>query len=57
MSTNETEAKAMTKPAVVQHLAESAKLSKKQVGQFFDALIALIKQELGKKGPGVKSPD
>ena len=56
---NKTEGKAngktrpMTKSAVVQHLADAAKLSKKQVSEVFDALTALIKQQLGKKGPGV----
>ena len=56
---NKTEGKAngktrpMTKSAVVQHLADATKLSKKQVSEVFDALTALIKQQLGKKGPGV----
>ena len=45
--------KPMTKSAVVQHLAERTKLSRKQVGEVFEALTDLIKQQLGKKGPGV----
>ena len=43
----------LTKSAVVQHLADATKLSKKQVTEVFDALTALIKQQLGKKGPGM----
>ncbi len=52
---NKTENKVrpMTKSAVVQNLAEATKLSKKQVSEIFDALTALIKAQLGKKGPGV----
>ena|SRR5215467_15924637 len=52
---NKTDGKSrpMTKSAVVQHLAEATKLSKKQVSEVFDALTALIKAQLGKKGPGV----
>jgi nucleoid DNA-binding protein len=45
--------KPMTKSAVYQQLAESTKLPRKQVSEVFDALTALIKRELGKKGPGV----
>jgi nucleoid DNA-binding protein len=45
--------KPMTKSAVHQQLAESTKLTRKQVSEVFDALTALIKRELGKKGPGV----
>ena len=56
---NKTEGKAngktrpMTKSAVVQHLADTTKQSKKQVNDVFDSLTALIKQQLGKKGPGM----
>jgi nucleoid DNA-binding protein len=49
----ENKSKAMTKSAVVQHLATETKLSKKQVLDVFDKLSALIKKQLGKKGPGV----
>jgi nucleoid DNA-binding protein len=45
--------KPMTKSAVYQQLADSTKLTRKQVAEVFDALTALIKRELGKKGPGV----
>src|SRR5262249_41860461 len=54
MAENQTgKAKAMTKSAVVQQLATETKLSKKQVLDVFDKLTALIKGQLGKKGPGV----
>jgi nucleoid DNA-binding protein len=46
-------AKPMSKSAVYQKLAEDTGLSRKQVGQLFDALSGLIKSQLGKKGPGV----
>ena len=45
--------KALSKSAVYQALADKTSLSKKQVAEFFDALAGLIKNELGKKGPGV----
>jgi nucleoid DNA-binding protein len=44
--------KKMTKTALYQELATATKLSKKQVAELFDALSAVIKKELGKKGPG-----
>ena len=46
-------AKAATKSATYQHLAEVTGLSRKQVAGFFDELANLIKKEVGKKGPGV----
>ena len=46
-------AKPMPKSGVYQELATATGLGKKEVGQVFDALLALIKRELGKKGPGV----
>jgi nucleoid DNA-binding protein len=46
-------AKAATKTATFQKLADSTGLTKKQVASFFDELSNLIKSELGKKGPGV----
>jgi nucleoid DNA-binding protein len=46
-------AKAATKSAVFDSLATSTSLSKKQIGTVFDALVELIKKEVGKKGPGV----
>jgi len=49
----ENKAKAATKTATFQKLAEATGANKKQVAEFFDALSDLIKQELGKKGPGV----
>ena len=45
--------KSMTKSALFQKLAEEANLTRKDVAAVFDALTALIKGELGKKGPGV----
>jgi len=45
--------KAMTKSAVYQEIVESTGLTKKQVGEVFDALSKLLKRELGKKGPGM----
>jgi nucleoid DNA-binding protein len=50
---NASKAKAMTKSAVYNELAQSANVSRKQVAEVFDALAKLIKRELGKKGPGV----
>jgi nucleoid DNA-binding protein len=49
---NASKAKAMTKSALFQKIAESTNLSRKQVGEVFDALAKLVSQELGKKGPG-----
>jgi nucleoid DNA-binding protein len=45
-------AKAMTKTAMQQHLADKTGLTRKQVAEFLDALVGLIEQEIGKKGPG-----
>jgi nucleoid DNA-binding protein len=46
-------AKPATKSATYQKLAETTGLTRKQVAQFFDELTKLIKNELGKKGPGI----
>jgi nucleoid DNA-binding protein len=45
--------KSMTKSALYQELAKNTDLTRKQVSDVFDALTALLKRELGKKGPGV----
>jgi hypothetical protein len=45
--------KALSKSAIHQAISESTNLTKKQVGEFFDALSKLAQRELGKKGPGV----
>ena len=45
--------KPMTKSAVYQALAEKTDLPRKKVVEVFDALAALIQQEIGKKGAGV----
>jgi nucleoid DNA-binding protein len=42
-----------TKSATFQKMAEATSMTKKQVATFFDALSDLIKNEVGKKGPGV----
>ena len=44
--------KRLTKAQVVSNLAEKTGLTKKQVGEFFEALRELMKGELGKRGPG-----
>ena len=46
-------AKPATKSATFQRIAEATSMSRKQVATFFDELGKLIKNELGKKGPGV----
>jgi nucleoid DNA-binding protein len=57
MAENKTEKAAKVKPATksatFQKLAEATGMTRKQVSAFFDELSQLIKQELGKKGPGV----
>jgi len=50
---NNGKAKSMTKSAIYQEVATSTGLSKKQVGDVFEALTNLIKRQLGKKGPGI----
>ncbi len=45
--------KPMTKSEVLNSLAESSGLTKKQVAGLFDSLGGLIGQNLSKKGPGV----
>ena len=45
--------KALTKSAIFQELATATNLTKKQVGEVFDALTALIKKQLSRKGAGV----
>lgn len=44
--------KAMTKAAILQEIASATELTRKQTGEIFDALTELVKQQLGKKGPG-----
>lgn len=44
-------AKKMTKASVLGELAEKTGLSRKQVGEVFEALRGLMKRELGKRGP------
>lgn len=45
--------KPMTKSAIIAKLADHTKLSKKDITGVFDALEALVKEELGKKGSGI----
>lgn len=45
--------KALTKSALFQELATATGLTKKQIGEVFDALTEVIKKQLGKKGPGL----
>ena len=47
----ETPAKKLTKAQVLGELAEKTGLSRKQIGEVFDALRALMKTQLGKRGP------
>jgi len=45
-------AKPMSKSQVFAALCEKTELSKKQITAVFDALTALMKAQVGKKGPG-----
>ncbi len=45
--------KSATKNQILTHLAESTNLSKKEVEGVLQSLEGMIKQEVGKKGPGV----
>jgi nucleoid DNA-binding protein len=53
MAENNTKARAATKTAMFQALAESTGLSRKQVAGFFDEFANYLRHELGKKGPGI----
>jgi nucleoid DNA-binding protein len=46
-------AKPSTKSEILNSIATSTELSRKQVASVFDALSGLIEQSVGKKGPGV----
>jgi nucleoid DNA-binding protein len=50
---SEKKAKSRTKAEIYAALAESSGLTKKQIAGVFDGLSSLIKNELGKKGPGL----
>jgi nucleoid DNA-binding protein len=45
--------KAATKSAMYDHLSKQTGLARKQVANVFDELTNYIKQEVGKKGPGI----
>ena len=55
MAENKASSKArpLSKSTVLQELATSTGLSRKQVAHVFDELSAMIRSQLGKKGPGV----
>lgn len=48
-----TTTKPATKSAMFQALADATELTRKQIASVFDELNAYIKDQLGKKGPGV----
>ena len=45
--------KGRTKSEMFKHLAEATNLSRKQIAAVFDGLAQIIKDDLGKKGPGI----
>lgn len=45
--------KARTKSALLSEIAEAIEISRKDVSAVFDAMGAIMKHDLGKKGPGV----
>ncbi|MGL4460975.1 MAG: HU family DNA-binding protein [Planctomycetia bacterium] len=45
--------KALTKTQIFSELSETTGLTKKQIESVFDSLEAVIKANIGKKGPGV----
>ncbi len=51
--TGKKSAKGRTKSDTFKHVAETTNLSRKQVAAVFDTLIEIVKEDLGKKGPGV----
>jgi nucleoid DNA-binding protein len=52
-ASSEKKAKSRTKAEIFAKLADSSGLSKKQISTVFDSLSDLIKNDLGKKGPGL----
>ena len=42
----------MTKAAIMGELADKTGMTKKQVGAVLEALLGVIKRELGRRGPG-----
>ncbi|MFW6125184.1 MAG: HU family DNA-binding protein [Pirellulales bacterium] len=53
MAATTNQKKPRTKGQVLTALAEETGLSKKDVASVFDAMAGLIKEDLGKRGPGV----
>jgi len=52
-ATGEKKSKQRSKAEIYTKLAETSGLSKKQIASVFDSLSELIKNDLGKKGPGL----
>jgi hypothetical protein len=52
-ATGEKKAKQRSKAEIYTKLSETSGLSKKQIAAVFDSLSELIKNDLGKKGPGL----
>jgi nucleoid DNA-binding protein len=48
-------AKPMSKTAILQKLADSTGLKRKDVAEVFDSLNTIIREQVSKKGPGVIS--
>jgi nucleoid DNA-binding protein len=46
-------AKSMNKSALLNDIANMSGLTRKQVSSVFDSLTEILKQQVGKKGPGV----
>lgn len=46
-------AKSMTKSEITKHMVEKTNLPKKDVVAFLEELDTLIREQLGKKGPGI----
>ena len=53
MAGNKTAAKSRSKSETYTHIAEKTGLTRKQVASVFDSLGDLVRNEMGKKGPGV----
>lgn len=53
MAGTKTAPKGVTKTESYKMIAEATELTRKQVAAVFDELTKLIKQQMGKKGPGV----
>jgi nucleoid DNA-binding protein len=45
--------KSMTKSEIYAHLSDKTDLTKREIGDVFDALNGLIKKNVGRRGPGI----